>query len=65
MLLTISYSELAYPITPAESLKPRFWDNSEICLLLILNNNKYLSYVVDMIIFGISVPNYPSRTVET
>ena len=32
---------------------------------LVLNNNKYLSYVVDNIIFGINVPDYPSRTVET
>ena len=65
MLLTISYSESTYPITPVEPLKPRFWDNSEICLLLVVNNNKYLSYIVDNIIFGISVPDYPSRTVET
>ena len=35
MLLTISYSESAYPITPVEPLKPRFCDNSEICLLFI------------------------------
>ena len=32
---------------------------------LIVNNNKYLPYVVDNIIFGISVPVYPSRTVES
>ena len=31
---------------------------------LVVNNNKYLSHVVDNIIFGISVPDYPSRTVE-
>ena len=33
--------------------------------LLVVNNNKYLSYVVDNIIFGISVPDYLSRTVES
>ena len=33
--------------------------------LLVVSNNKYLSYVVDSIIFGISVPDYPSRTVES
>ena len=33
MLLTLSYSESAYPITPLEPLKPRFWNNTEICLL--------------------------------
>ena len=65
MLLTISYSESAYPITPVEPLKPRFWDNSVFVYILVLNNNKYLSYVVDNIIFGISVPDYPSRTVES
>ena len=35
MLLTISNSESTYPITPVEQLKPRFWDDSEICLLYI------------------------------
>ena len=65
MLLTVSYSESAYPITPVDSLKPRFWDNSVFVYILVLNNNKYLSYVVDSIIFGISVPDYPSRLVET
>ena len=34
-----------------------------------VNNNKYFSHVVDklpkIIIFGISVPDYPSRTVES
>ena len=33
MLLTITYLESAYPITPVEPLKARFWDNFEICLL--------------------------------
>ena len=64
MLLTMSYSESAYPITPVQALKPRFWNNSEICLLLVVNN-KYVSCVVENFIFGISVPDYPSRTVET
>ena len=32
---------------------------------LVVNNNKYLSYVIDNIIFGISVPDYPSRIVES
>ena len=65
MLLTMSYSESAYPITPVQALKPRFWNNSEICLLLVVNNNKYLSYVVENFIFAINVPDYPSGTVET
>ena len=56
MSLTISYSESAFPITPVELLKPRFWDNFEICLLFVVNNNTYLP---------ISVPDYPSRTVES
>ena len=33
MLLTISYSESAYPITPGQPLKPRFYENFIICLL--------------------------------
>ena len=32
---------------------------------LVVNNNKYLSHVVDNIIFGINVPDYPTRTVES
>ena len=32
--------------------------------LLFVNNNKYLSQLVHIIIFGISVPDYPSRTAE-
>ena len=33
MLLNVSYLESAYPITPVEPLKSRFWDNSEIWYL--------------------------------
>ena len=66
MSLTLSNSESAYLITPVVTLKSRFWDNSVFVYILVVNNNnKYLSYVVDNIIFGINVPNYPSRTVET
>ena len=54
-----------YPITPVEPLNPRFRHNSEICLLLVVNNNKYVSCVVDNVIFVISVANHPSVTVET
>ena len=32
---------------------------------LVVNNNKYFLYIVDNTIFGISVPDYPNRTVET
>ena len=45
-----------------ESLKPRFYYSFEICLLPqinIKNNNKYYSNVVNNIIFGITVPDYP------
>ena len=65
VLLKISYSESAYPITLVETLKPRFWDNSEVCSLLVVNNNKYVSCVAENFIFGISVPDYSSRTVES
>ena len=64
VLSKILYSESAYPITPVEPLKPRFWHNSEICLLLVVKNNKYVSCVVENFIFGINVPDYPSRPVE-
>ena len=39
-----------HTITSIEPLKPRFWDNSVIYYILVVNNNKYLSYVVDNII---------------
>ena len=35
-----------------------------VCYLFV-NNNKNLRHVVDNIIFGVSVLDYPSRTVET
>ena len=65
MISALIKSECAYPIAPVEPLKPRFWNNYEICLLLVVNNNKYSSHVVDIITFGISVPDYHSRTVES
>ena len=65
MLLTISYSVLASSITPEVTLKPRFWDNSVFVYIIVINNNKYLSYIVDNTIYGISEPDYPSRIVET
>ena len=65
MLLTVSYLESAYPITPVEQLKPRFYTILKFVYFLVVNNNKYLVHVVDNIIFGISVPDYLSRTVET
>ena len=43
-----------YLITPVEPLRLRFWGNSEIACYIVVNNNKYLSYVVDDIILGIS-----------
>ena len=63
--LTISYSESASSITPVEPLKPRFYTILKFVYFLVVNNNKCLSYFVDNIIFGISVPDYPSRTVES
>ena len=65
MSLTLSNSESAYLIAPVVTLKPRFWDNSVFVYILVVNNNKYLPYFVDNIIFGISVPDYPCRTVES
>ena len=37
----------------------------EICLLYVHINNKYLPHVVDNMIFGISVPDYPILIVGT
>ena len=45
-------SESAHPITPVEPLKSFLGQFS-------------LPHIVDNIIFGISVPDYPSRTVES
>ena len=61
---TMSYSESAYLITLIEPLKPRLWDNSEICLLFGRKGQHiYISHVLDSIIFAINVPYYPSRIV--
>ena len=65
VILTLIKSESAHPITPVEWLKPRFWESSEICSLLAVNNNKYSPHFVDNLIFRINVPDYPSRTVES
>ena len=53
----------AAPITPVKPLKPCFWDNSAFVYFFVLKDNKYLQYV-DNIIFGISLLNYPIRTVK-
>ena len=51
MLLTISYSESAYPITLVEPLKVTLYDHFVIwfiCLLYIhINNNEFFS-ILDM-----------------
>ena len=65
MLLTMLYLESAYMINPLEPLKPRFLHISEMCLLFSRKQQQILSYVVDNIIFRISIPDYPSRTVES
>ena len=62
--MTLSNSESAYLIIPVATLKPRFWDNSVFVYIIVVNNNKYLSYVVDNIIFVISVPDYPNKTLK-
>ena len=46
------------------ALKPCFWDSIEIHLLFSGKQQEILPYVVDNTIFGISVPGYPSKTVE-
>ena len=59
MLLTISYSESMFPNTPVKPLNQVSGTILEFVYFLVINNNKYLSYVVDNIKFGISVPDYP------
>ena len=54
-----------YPSTPVYPLKPRFWDNIEICLLFGRKQQQIFTHVFDNITFGISEPDYPSITVET
>ena len=65
MLLTISYSESASSITPVEPLKPHFYTILKFVYFLVVSNNKYLQHAVDNNIFGISVSDYPSRTLES
>ena len=50
---------------PSKLFKSRFLANFKISWLFSRKQQKYLSCVVDNIIFGISVPDYPSRNVET
>ena len=46
--------EFAHPIIPIY-----LWNNSK--KVLVVNNNKYLPHVIDIIIFGISVPDKPNN----
>ena len=41
------------------------WIILKFVYFLVVKNNKYLSNVVNNIIFGIGVPDYPSRTIES
>ena len=61
MLLTISHSESAYPITPVEPLKQRFWDNSEICLLF---SRKHTHTYYMLLTSSYSESAYPMTPVE-
>ena len=65
MIFALITSESAHSIIQVEHLKQRFWQNYEICYLLVNNNTIYLLHVVDDIIFGFNVLDYPSRTVES
>ena len=55
MILALIESEYKYPITPIYLLKHVSRTILKFLYFLVVNNNKYLSYVVDKIIFGISV----------
>ena len=50
---------ISVPNYPNSNVETPFLGQFYICLLLVVNSNKYLSYVVDNVIFGISVPDYP------
>ena len=65
MLLTISYSESAYAITPVETLEPSFWDNSKICSLFSRKQQQIFTTSCDNINCRTSVPDYPRRIVES
>ena len=52
-------------ITPVEPLRPVSGTILKFVHFLVVNNNMYLSYVVDIFIIGINVLNYPSIAVET
>ena len=41
MLLTTSYSVLAYLITPEQPLKPRFYENYQSVYFLVVNHKKF------------------------
>ena len=65
MLLTVSYSESAYIITLVDPLKRILGTFLKFVYFLVINYRKYSSHVVDSIIFGISVPDYPSWIVDS
>ena len=58
-------SGISVPITTAEPLNHVYMTILKFVYFLFVNNDKYLSYVVDNNIFGISIPDFPSSNVET
>ena len=50
---------------PIRTVETAFRSIQKFVNYLVVNNNRYLLYTVDSIIFGISLPDYPSRIVES
>ena len=63
VILSLIYSQSARPISQV-SWNHVFVSIQKFVFFLVVNNNKYLPHVVENIMFGISVPDYPIRTVE-
>ena len=56
---------MSVPNYPMIAVGTAFLRQLVICLPLVVNNNIYLSHIVDNFIFGINVPDYPNIAVET
>ena len=63
VILALITWESAYPITPVEPLKPRFWHNFELCLLFSRKQQQIFCHMLLTLPYSESA--YPITPVET
>ena len=64
VILALITSESAHPITPVEPLKPRFYHNSEICLLLFVNNRNIYHILLTISYSELAYPITPVESLK-